>query len=105
MTQEEKARAYDEALNKAKIEINTKGIGETVDLCKQLFPKLAESEKIREEINTLYSEIDLCIWDLIKARTDKDAKAESKALFKMEGLMVATLQDLSCIEDYLDNLI
>lgn len=105
MTQEEKARAYDEALNKAKIEINTKGIGETVDLCKQLFPKLADSEKIREEIHTLYSEIDLCLIDLIKARTDKDAKAESKALFKMEGLMVAALQDLSCIEDYLDNLI
>lgn len=105
MTQEEKARAYDEILNKAKIEISTKGIGETVDLCKQLFPKLAESEKIREEINTLYSEIDLCLIDLIKARTDKDAKAEGKALFKMEGLMVATLQDLSCIQDYLDNLI
>lgn len=105
MTQEEKAQAYDEALEKAKIEINTKGIGEAVDLCKQLFPKLAESEKIREEIHTLYSEIDLCILDLLKARADKDTEAEGKALFKMEGLMVATLQDLSCIEDYLDNLI
>jgi len=47
MTQEEKARAYDEALEKAKIEINTKGIGETVDLCEQLFPQLTESEDER----------------------------------------------------------
>jgi hypothetical protein len=44
MTQEEKARAYDEALNKAKIEINTKGIGEAVNLCYQLFPQLAKSD-------------------------------------------------------------
>jgi len=44
MTQEEKAKAYDEALEKAKIEINTKGIGETVNLCEQLFPELRESE-------------------------------------------------------------
>lgn len=44
MTQEEKAQAYDEVLNKAKIEISTKGIGETVNLCYQLFPELAESE-------------------------------------------------------------
>lgn len=44
MTQEEKAQAYDEALEKAKIEINTKGIGETVNLCEQLFPELRESE-------------------------------------------------------------
>ena len=52
MTQEEKARAYDEALNKAKIEINTKGIGETVNLCEQLFPELRESEdeKIRKHL-------------------------------------------------------
>lgn len=105
MTDKEKAKAYDEVLEKAKIEINTKGIGETVNLCYQLFPKLAESEKIKEEIRTLYLEIDLCIWDLLKARANKDTEAEGKALFKMEGLMVTTLQYLSCIEDYLDNLI
>lgn len=52
MTQEEKAKAYDEALEKAKIEINTKGIGETVNLCYQLFPELAENkdEKIKKII-------------------------------------------------------
>lgn len=61
-----------------------------------------EDERIRKEINILYSDIDACITELLKARTDKDSESEGKALFKMEGLMAATLQDLSCIEDYLE---
>lgn len=71
---------------------------------KPLIPDLkdSEDERIRKEIRTLYNEIDSCIDELLKARTDKDTEAEGKALFKMEGLMVATLQDLSCIEDYLE---
>ena len=40
-------KMYKEALERAKIEINTKGIGETVNLCEQLFPELAESEDER----------------------------------------------------------
>ena len=78
--------------------------GKEIEAIHTLIPELKESEdeRIRKEINTLYSEIDTCISELIKARTDKDSKAEGKALFKMEGLMVATLQDLSCIEDYLE---
>ena len=104
MTQEQKAKRYDEALNWMR-ELYPGLHGATKEDAEHFFPKLAESEKIREEIHTLYSEINLCIIDLIKARTDKDVKAEGKALFKMEGLMVATLQDLSCIQDYLDNLI
>lgn len=68
-----------------------------------LHPELVESgkEKIRKEINTLYSDIDDCISELLAARTNRDTEAEGKALFRMEGLMVGTLQDLSCIEDYL----
>ena len=52
MTQEEKARAYDEALEKAREHINSKGIGDTVDLCKHLFSELRESEdeRIRKEL-------------------------------------------------------
>ena len=71
---------------------------------KCVFPELRESEdeRIRKEINILYADIDACITELLKARTNKDSEAEGKALFKMEGLMVATLQDLSCIEDYLE---
>lgn len=47
MTTEEKAKAYDEALTKAKIHINCKGIGDTVNLCTHLFPELRESEDER----------------------------------------------------------
>ena len=40
-------------------------------------------------------EIDECIDNIISAR--KNRKDESEALFKMESLMVATLQQLTCI--------
>ena len=53
MTQEEKAKAYDEALEKAKAHINSKGIGDTVDLCKHLFSELNESED-EKVIRTLF---------------------------------------------------
>ena len=58
--------------------------------------------KIIEECKNLYFDIDSCIDELIKARMSHDTEAEGKALFRMEGLMVGTLQDLSCIEDYLE---
>ncbi len=50
MTDKEKAKAYDKALEIAKNEINIKGIGETVELCERLFPELHENEdeKVRE---------------------------------------------------------
>jgi hypothetical protein len=52
MTDKEKAKAYDEALEIAKNEINIKGIGETVELCERLFPELREGEddKIRKTL-------------------------------------------------------
>lgn len=62
-----------------------------------------ELVKLRQSTQELYNDIDSCITDLINARTPekKDEDGERKALFRMEGLMVATLQQLSCIEDYL----
>ena len=103
MTQEEKARAYDEALEKAKIEINTKGIGETVNLCKQLFPELRESEdenlknksgyykdgkfwkastlwnatrnKIPQRVSNIYNILRECTWNI---RTLQDFAKEVK---------------------------
>lgn len=104
MTQEEKAKAYNEALERAKYTLTTDLHESGVWVVKHIFPQLAESEdeKIKKEIRTLYKEIDSCIGELLKARTNKDTGAEGKALFKMEGLMVRTLQDLSCIEDYLE---
>jgi hypothetical protein len=57
--------------------------------------------KLRQSTQELYNDIDSCITDLINARTSSDAGGEGKALFRMEGLMVATLQQLSCILDAL----
>ena len=119
MTDKEKAKAYDKALERArkqkydyqkefdKTDKNSQLAGilrAGISAIELAFPELAENEdeKIRKEINTLYSDIDTCISELLKARTDKDSEAEGKALFKMEGLMVGTLQDLSCIEAYLE---
>jgi hypothetical protein len=62
-----------------------------------------ELAKLRQSTQELYNDIDSCITDLINARTPgkKDEDGERKALFRMEGLMVATLQQLSCIIDAL----
>ena len=60
-----------------------------------------ELVKLRQSTQELYNDIDSCITDLINARTSSDAGGEGKALFRMEGLMVATLQQLSCILDAL----
>ena len=62
-----------------------------------------ELVKLRQSTQELYNDIDSCITDLINARTPgkKDEDGERWALFRMEGLMVATLQQLSCILDAL----
>jgi hypothetical protein len=60
-----------------------------------------ELVKLRQSTQELYNDIDSCITDLINARTSSDAGGEGKALFRMEGLMVAALQQLSCILDVL----
>ena len=62
-----------------------------------------ELVKLRQSTQELYNDIDSCITDLINTRTPgkKDEDGERKALFRMEGLMVATLQQLSCILDVL----
>ena len=62
-----------------------------------------ELVKLRQSTQELYNDIDSCITDLINTRTPekKDEDGERKALFRMEGLMVATLQQLSCIIDAL----
>ena len=62
-----------------------------------------ELVKLRQSTQELYNDIDSCITGLINARTPgkKDEDGERRALFRMEGLMVATLQQLSCILDAL----
>ena len=53
--------------------------------------------KLIESCKELYCDIDDCIGDLLKSRIEKDKEAEGCALFKMEGLMVGTMQYLSYI--------
>lgn len=55
------------------------------------------NEMIISESQSLYSDIDCCITELLKARTEHNSENEGKALFKMESLMVSTLQHLACI--------
>ena len=58
-------------------------------------------EKVIESIEELYPNLDKCVTDIVKARLNKDAIAEGRALFSMEGLIVACMQELSFIHDYL----
>lgn len=58
-------------------------------------------EQLINELAKLYDDIDQCIGDIVDSRLKKDHHAEGKAIFRMEGLMVATVQDLGCTIDYL----
>ena len=55
------------------------------------------SKEITKESLSLYCDIDNCIAELLRARTEHNKEIEGRALFRMEGLMVATLQYLSWI--------
>lgn len=50
----------------------------------------------------LYQDIDKCINNLIAARKYKDGR-DQEYLVQMERLMVASLQQLGCIIDFLDH--
>ena len=97
-------KAYKDICQQLMSAYDTTSFIEVRKAIEKIHPELKESEdeRIRKKINNLYSEIDTCISELLKARTDKDAEMASKALFKMERLMVGTLQGLSCIKDYLE---
>lgn len=58
-------------------------------------------EKLCSSTQKLYNDIDDCTSKLVKARLDKDSESEGKALFQMEGLMVASQQQFAYI---LENL-
>ena len=58
-------------------------------------------EQLINELAKLRDDIDQCIGDIVDSRLKKDHHAEGKAFFRMEGLMVATLQDLDCTINYL----
>lgn len=52
-------------------------------------------ESIIKESTNLFYETDGCITKLLKARLDKDSDKEGEAIFKMESLMIETMQHLS----------
>lgn len=58
-------------------------------------------EQLINELAKLHNDIDQCIGDIVHSRLKKDSQAEGKAIFRMEVLMVATLQGLDCAIDYL----
>lgn len=58
-------------------------------------------EQLINELAKLHDDIDQCIGDIVDSRLKKDQQAEDKAIFRMEYLMVVTLQDLGCTIDYL----
>ena len=55
-----------------------------------------------ESIGMLIREIDACIESIVSARLNKDAQQEGRALFKMESLMVGSMQELSFLRDYIE---
>lgn len=63
-----------------------------------------ELEKLKQSTTKLYNDIDKCVSELIHARIAHDSEAEGKALFKMEDLMVGTMQQITCILDFLDGI-
>jgi len=61
-----------------------------------------EKKDIIRESKQLYGEINSCISDIINARIAKDLYNEGRSIFKMEGLMVGTMQHLGCVIDFLE---
>lgn len=62
---------------------------------------ITNREQLINELAKLHDDIDQCIGDIVDSRLKKDQQAEGKAIFRMEYLMVVTLQDLGCTIDYL----
>ena len=52
---------------------------------------------------SLYNDIDNCISLLLKGRSNKDKDVEGQALSEMERLMCATMQQLDCLIDYIND--
>lgn len=61
---------------------------------------ITKKEAIKS-IEELYPELDKCVTDIVKARLDRNSEAEEKALFRMEGLIVACQQELSFLHEFL----
>ena len=60
-------------------------------------------EHVLKSILKITTDIDKNIDELLKARINKNSEEEGKALFKMEGMMVASLQEFSRLYDYIND--
>ncbi len=59
-------------------------------------------KEILKEIERLYEEIERCQDSILSARDKTNAEKESKALSRMEGIVIGVQQDLTVIRDYLE---
>lgn len=60
--------------------------------------------KLIESTKQLQFDIDDCITKLIKSRLDEDNEEKCVALLRMESLLCATMQQLQCHIDYLEQV-
>lgn len=62
-------------------------------------------EKICRLNNDLYAEIDSCIGDIVSSRIHQEREVEARAMFKMESLMVCTLQHLCWVNQEIEEIL
>lgn len=60
-------------------------------------------EKALTSTKSLYNDIDNCISLLLNGRSNKNKDVEGQALSEMERLMCATIQQLDCLIDYIND--
>ena len=60
-----------------------------------------EKKDIIISATILRNDIHKCLSDLVKARMYRDRMQEEGALFRLESLMVSSVQEFDCIIDYL----
>jgi len=63
-----------------------------------------DKKEVINSANRLICDIDKCIEDIVSARLKKDALAEGRAMFLMESLMVGSMQELSFLRDYIEDM-
>lgn len=61
--------------------------------------------KIVNENKDLYAEIDSCIGDIVLSRLHQERDVEERAMFRMESLMVGTLQHLGWVNQELEEFL
>lgn len=58
--------------------------------------------ELRDSVSDLYWKVDRCIHDIVLSRLHKDTEKEHLAIMQMEFLLSDTMQDLSCVLNFID---